>query len=136
MKNENINKEWLIKPTGDPFADVGGYVIEYLQQREPDKSILELIEDIAKLYVHSWDAKLNAFFLNSKITQAAFKTDKKISETIKYFSNLINNKEQSVKGHCRLSGQNTYLFQAGRDNSVITSYSIHYTKLYENSTLE
>ena len=34
----------FIKPTGDPFIDVGGYVIQNLGERFPDKSIFELIE--------------------------------------------------------------------------------------------
>ncbi|SHE83712.1 hypothetical protein SAMN05444274_102531 [Mariniphaga anaerophila] len=28
--HKTIDYEWLTKPTGDPFADAGGYVIQYL----------------------------------------------------------------------------------------------------------
>lgn len=117
---ENIDYKWLTHPTGDPFADTGGYVIEYLAEKDPEKDILELIEDVTNLYVNNWNAKINAFFLNSKITQPAFKSDRKISETVKYYENLIDNEIESENGFCRLSGENTQLFCAGRDNTLLS----------------
>lgn len=117
---KSINYEWLTKPTGDPFADTGGYVIEYLSKREPEKDIFEIIEDVTRLYVNNWDAKLNTFFLNSKITQPAYKANQKILGTLKYFKSLIEETDEGIVGHCRLSGVNTKLYQAGRDNSILS----------------
>jgi len=120
-KINTIEYEWLIKPTGDPFADTGGYVIQYLLENKfQDKDIDELIDYVTKIYVNDWDGKLHTFFLNSKITQPAFKGEKKISETIAYFDRLINESEPSEDGFCRISGRETKLFTAGRDNSLMT----------------
>jgi len=115
-----IDYEWLTRPTGDPFADTGGSVIKYLSDKEPDKDILELIEYMAKIYVNKWGGKINPFFLNSAITQPAFKGDTKIKETMKYFSSLINETATGEKGFCRISGRKTRLFKAGRDNSLLS----------------
>ena len=84
---KTIDYEWLTRPTGDPFADAGGFAIEYLSEKFPEKDILELIDYITKIYVEKWGGKLDAFFLNSKITNNAFKGNKKIEETKKYFKN-------------------------------------------------
>lgn len=119
MDIDKINIEWLTKPTGDPFADTGGYVIKYLQNLFPEKRIEELIDYVTNIYVNDWEAKLNTFFLNSKITQPAFKEKKKIEETKKYFKSLLNN-ENGKEGYCRITGQMTYVFEAGRDNSLMS----------------
>lgn len=122
MKKEctTINYDWLIKPTGDPFADTGGCVLKYLIEKYPKKEIIELIEYIAKIYVNKWESKINPFFLNSAITQPAYKGDVKIKETIKYFNSLINESANNIEGFCRITGQKTKLFKAGRDNSLMT----------------
>jgi len=117
-----INPNNLIQRTGDPFADTGGYVIKllYTQRDFKEKRILDLIEYAAKIYVDSWDSKLNAFFLNSKITQPAFKRDQKISETLKYYQSLIDETATGYEGYCRISGRKTKLFPAGRDNHILS----------------
>lgn len=115
-----INYEWLTTPTGDPFVDAGGFAIEYLFEKFPNKDIYELIEYITKIYVDKWQGKLNAFFLNSKITQPAFKGSKKIEETLQYFDRLIKELEPNEIGFCRITGQQTKLFSSGRDNSIMT----------------
>ncbi|GAO28623.1 type I-B CRISPR-associated protein Cas8b1/Cst1 [Geofilum rubicundum] len=120
---QNYNKvdyEWLTRSTGDPFADAGGYAIEYLSEKFPEKDILELIEYITKIYVEKWGGKLHAFFLNSKVTQAAFQGQKKIDETNKYFEGMVNETHSSEVGFCRITGQETKLFFGGRDNSIMT----------------
>lgn len=117
---QTIDYEWLTRTTGDPFADTGGYVIQYLSNIYPDKDIDWLIDYVTKIYVNDWDAKLNAFFLNSKITQPAYKGAKKISETISYFKALIEEKEKNEQGFCRITGRNVKLFNAGRDNSMMS----------------
>lgn len=115
-----INSDWLTRLTGDPFADVGGYVIKYLMGKHPEKEILELIDYIAKIYVNKWEGKINPFFLNSAITQPAYKGDVKIKETIKYFNSLINETTTYEEGYCRITGRKTKLFKAGRDNSLMS----------------
>ncbi|HOD62091.1 MAG: hypothetical protein KBG17_09480 [Paludibacteraceae bacterium] len=115
-----IDYEWLTRPTGDPFADVGGFAIEYLSEKFPEKDIMELIDYITKIYVEKWNGKLNAFFLNSKITQPAFQGSRKTEETLKYFKDLINETELFEVGYCRITGRETKLFFGGRDNSIMT----------------
>lgn len=115
-----VNKTWLTVPTGDPFADAGGYAIEYLSEKFPEKDVLGLIEYITKIYVQKWGGKLNAFFLNSKITQPAYKGSRKTEETLKYFKALIGETEEFEKGFCRIIGRETKLFYGGRDNTIMT----------------
>lgn len=126
IKNEIMDneKKYYIKTTGDPFADTGGFVIEQLWKLPDlkDKSISQLIEYATKVYVNSWNAKLNAFFLNSKITQSSgdyAKFEFKISKTIEYFKSLIEEKEESQVGYCRILGVKTKLFFAKRDNFIL-----------------
>lgn len=121
-KSDNINRELLLNPTGDPFADTGGWVIKYLWEQPylKDKNILELIEYIAKIYVEKWDGKLHAFFLNSKITQAAFQGQRKIDEALKYYTSLFEDTGNNHEGYCRISGRKTKLFSAGRDNHILS----------------
>ncbi|MBN2777294.1 MAG: type I-B CRISPR-associated protein Cas8b1/Cst1 [Bacteroidales bacterium] len=118
--NKKIDYEWLTKPTGDPFADVGGYVIKYLMVNNPEKDILDLIKYLANIYVNKWEGKINPFFLNSAITQPAYKGDVKIKETIKYFTSLLDETSNCKMGFCRISGRKTKLFKAGRDNSLMS----------------
>lgn len=118
--NENIHYDWLVCTTGDPFADAGGYALKYLSEKFPEKDVLELIEYATAIYVKKWDSKINPFFLNSPITQPAFKGEKKITETIKYFTSLINESAEGIDGFCRILGKKTKLFPAGRNNSVLT----------------
>jgi CRISPR-associated protein Cst1 len=116
---EKIKTEWLTKKTGDPFTDVGGKVIQLLFEEKGHQDILKLIDEMTKTYVHSWNGKLNAFFLNSKITQPAFKGERKISETAKYFRQLINEELPFEEGYCRVLGVKTNLFNSGRDNNIM-----------------
>lgn len=115
-----IEKDWLIRNTGDPFADVGGGVIKYLMGNNPEKDILDLIKYVANIYVNKWEGKINPFFLNSAITQPAYKGDVKIKETIKYFTSLLDETTNYEIGFCRISGRETKLFKAGRDNSLMS----------------
>lgn len=121
MKQElkTIDYECLTKTTGDPFADTGGYVIQYLWDLFPDKDIDELIEYVTKIYVNDWDCQLYTFFLNATILQPAYK-GKEIEKTLSYFNTLINEKEAFSEGICRISGKKAKLFSAGRHNSMMT----------------
>lgn len=117
---KTIDYKWLTEPTGDPFADAGGFALKEFAKRFPEKDILGIIEEVSKIYVNQWDAKINTFFLNSKITQPAFKGDRKLEETMKFFRELVDERTSVGKGYCRISGQKTQLFVAGRDNSVLS----------------
>ena len=117
--SRETNIELFTKTTGDPFADIGGTAIKLLFEEKGHQDIFKLIEEISKIYVNNWNAKLNAFFLNSKITQPAFKGDKKIVETIKYFRQLLNDELPFEEGYCRLLGEHTKLFHSGRDNNIM-----------------
>lgn len=116
---ESIDYEWLTKPTGDPFADIGGIVIEYLQARKPDRSIMALIEEVTKIYVNKWDSNLHSFFLNSTITHNSNKGQKGIDKTLAYFKGLLEGKD-AVEGFCRITGRKGQVFSAGRDNHIMS----------------
>lgn len=116
----SIDYEILLSPTGEPFVDTGGYVLKALSNYYPELDILELIMMATKIYVDNWDAKINPFFLNSKITQPAFKTEKKKEETKNYFLGLLEETLPCTVGYCRVTGRKTKLFPAGRDNSVLS----------------
>lgn len=117
---KTVDYKWLTEPTGDPFADAGGYVLKEFMERYPDDDVLELIKKATDIYVNRWSAGINAFFLNSKITQPAFKMKQKIDETEKYFREVVEDKCSVGEGYCRISGQKTTLFVAGRDNSILS----------------
>ena len=116
---ENINTKWLTQITGDPFTDIGGYVIAYFQERYPDKSIFDLIKMATDIYVKDWDNNLHSFFLNSTITHNSCKGQKGIDKTLEYFSNLLEDKGSTEYGYCRITGQKTNLFFAGRENFMM-----------------
>lgn len=115
--NENIN--WFIQQTGDPFADIGGLVIEYLQKNRPGKSIMDLIEEAAGIYVNRWDNNLHSFFLNSTITHNSNKGQKGIEKTIGFYRGLLKG-DGGVEGYCRITGQKTKVFPGARDNHIMS----------------
>lgn len=124
----------FIKPTGDPFIDVGGYVIKHLGERFPDKSIFELIEYATNVYVKQWGGKLHTYFLNSTITQPAFNAEKKIAETLKYYRGIIEETNTEFKtGYCRIVGSETKLYIAGRSNHMMSASGafINFHSAYE-----
>lgn len=116
---ENVDYEWLTRPSGDPFVDAGGYALDEFSKHFPNLDVLELIEKATDIYVDRWDAKINPFFLNSKITQPAFKKDEKKIETKKYFLSLLKD-ENGIQGTCRITGRKTIVFVSGRDNSILS----------------
>lgn len=116
----NVDYNALLIPTGEPFIDSGGYVLKTLSEYYPEYDVLDLIMLATKIYVDNWDAKINPFFLNSKITQPAFKTEKKKEETKAYFLGLLKETLPYTIGYCRVTGKKTKLFPAGRDNSVLS----------------
>lgn len=126
-----INYDWLFRPTGDPFADVGGYALKEFSKRYPDSDILEIIMKVTDIYVDRWNGKINPFFLNSKITQPAFTLQRKKEETKKYFHDLLTEETSGQLGICRITGEKTKLYPAGRDNTVLsgsgTLVNFHHT---------
>ena len=117
---EKLNTDWLTRTTGDPFADVGGYVIECFQEKFSGKNILELIKEATNIYVKDWNNNLHAFFLNSTITHNSNKGQKAIDKTIEYFKNLLEDRDVVQEGYCRITGQKTFLYLAGRDNFMMS----------------
>lgn len=128
---KSINYDWLFRPTGDPFADAGGYALKEFEKRYPELDILDIIMKATDIYVDKWGAKINPFFLNSKITQPAFNLKKKKDETKKYFHYLLTDETHGDLGICRIIGEKTRLYPAGRDNTVLsgsgTLVNFHHT---------
>jgi CRISPR-associated protein Cst1 len=122
MQNKTEMMNWLVSPTGDPFADIGGFVIEYLQEKRPGKSILDLIKEITNIYVKKWGSNLHSFFLNSTITHNSNKGQKGIDKTISFYKSLLDG-SGGTEGHCRITGQKTKVFQGGRDNHIMSGSS-------------
>jgi len=122
MIQEINHTELLTKQTGDPFADTGGFVIEQLWKipQLKNKTIFQLIEYATKIYVNNWGGKLHSFFLNSKITQAAFKGPRKIEEALKYYKGLLDETTPYEIGYCRILGIKTKLYPGGRDNHILS----------------
>ncbi len=115
---KNVDYKSLFEMTGDPFVDAGGFALEEFASHFPDLDILELIVKATNIYVDRWDAKIYSFFLNSKITQTAFKSRQKKEETEKYFRGLLDG-IRGKRGVCRLTGKKCLVFPAGRDNMVL-----------------
>jgi hypothetical protein len=107
-------------PTGDPFVDIGGYAIEEFSKWTKSSDIMDLISQVTDIYVDKWEAKINSFFLNSKITNPSIKMERKKEETIKYFQSLLENSIEHKIGFCRITGMKTELYSARRENSIIT----------------
>lgn len=118
---KTIDYEWLTRPTGDPFADAGGFVIEYLSERFPEKDIFELIKYVTiDNYISTWKGKLHSYYHGSKITNPSIKKDEdRIKGTLKLFEDIITEKESSEFGFCRISGRETKLFSLGRESLML-----------------
>jgi CRISPR-associated protein Cst1 len=110
---------WYTHPTGDPFADIGGLVIEYYQEKHPGKSIIELIKEASNIYVNRWDNNLHSFFLNSTITHNSNKGQKGLDKTVAYYRSLLDSATGS-EGYCRITGQKTRVFYGARDNHIMS----------------
>lgn len=117
---ENINYDKLWSPSGDPFVDAGGFALNYLSEKFPEKNILELIDFAIDIYVNKWNSAIQRVFFNSKITNNSVKGKQKITQTHNYFEGLIKEKTNSHEGFCRILGFKTKLFQADRTNFPIS----------------
>lgn len=115
---EKINPLFTCQ-TGDAFVDLGGNIIKYLSVKSPEKTILELIKYAANIYISGWGGKINSFFLNHPVTQGLYDSTRKMNETMKYYQSLIDNVD-AIDGVCCVSGENTKVFKAGRNNMILT----------------
>ncbi|MEZ4965156.1 MAG: type I-B CRISPR-associated protein Cas8b1/Cst1 [Saprospiraceae bacterium] len=109
----------LLQRSGDPFEDTGAWVIEILRQKDPEKDILAHIEYVAKIYALDWDAKLHTIFHNSKITHHSRQGMEKIEAALGFYKSLLDETAPHTEGYCRLLGQKSKLFPAGRDNHIL-----------------
>jgi CRISPR-associated protein Cst1 len=112
------NKEWLLRRTGDPFSDAGANVIREMQR--PDEDLIKTIERATRIYVDNWGGSLQAFFLNSTITHTSNKGEKGFVSTMAFFKRLLEDEEPFEIGYCRILGEKTKLFRAGRDNHILS----------------
>jgi len=107
--------------TGDPFVDNGFLAKTYLKSLSSDpQTDLDLIDSACGIYVDRWGAKINALFLNSKVTQPAFKPPQKKEKTHEFYRDLDNPDSSDATGHCRTCGSQGALFKAGRDVFCLT----------------
>jgi CRISPR-associated protein Cst1 len=122
IKEINIDTDWLTRQTGDPFADVGGLVVEYLQERRANNVILDHIKEATNIYVNKWENNLHAFFLNSTITHNSNKGQKGIEKTIGFFKGLLEG-NGGEEGFCRITGQLGKVYNGARDNHIMSGSS-------------
>lgn len=122
-KYNTIDYEKLWSPSGDVFADAGGYALKYLSDKYPNKNILELIEYATDIYVNKWKKSIYQFFPNSPLLQNAGNPTKQKDDTIRYFVSLLNNEGIVKVDFCRILGFKTELFLARRNNSILTGAS-------------
>jgi CRISPR-associated protein Cst1 len=105
--------------SGDPFVEAGRKVI--IKRIEKDTvskvEIINLINWALVFYVEKWKGKLNSLFLNSTITQPAFKGKEK-EKTIEYFEEVFS--EDSDVGFCDSCGRKSKLTKINRTNMPLT----------------
>lgn len=110
--------------TGDPFADIGASVWRGLVQKYPNHSPIEIIEEVARVYIYNWNQKLHSFFALSSITHNNNKDNhsKSLKETISYFDKVLTSSPEVVfmdSGYCRFTGVKTTLFNIDRRNAIL-----------------
>lgn len=108
-------------PTGDPFVDAGGNALKHWISIQPHELLMDVIKDIVSIYVDKWEGKINAVFLNSKITHPSKKTSNdKITATIEHYQYLLSNNDKKRIGFCRTCGNKGTLTLAGRDQFCLS----------------
>ncbi len=109
--------DFSFEPTGDPFVDTGGLVLENLIRRFPDKSLFQLIEFATDIYIDKWKQKLHSVFhTNSKLLNPSTK-GKHRANTLNYFEKLISKQKtvDSIHGFCKICGREDLLYQNSRE---------------------
>ncbi len=123
MNHIDTSQNYLTIPTGDPFCDIGGFVIDYLQGvHDENKNPEKLIAYITNFYIKSWKQKLHSFFHNSKLTHNSVMRDpdKAFEANTKFYQSLYQGQDFVKEGYCRITGLKTLLFSATRMNSILT----------------
>ena len=108
-------------PTGDPFVDAGNLAFQALSKRFPEKTVPDLIEFATDIYVSTWKGKINTLYLNSKITNSAYKGEAKKTETLKLFDHYFcDSGNGTPAAYCRICGKQARLFTTGRDSMCLS----------------
>jgi CRISPR-associated protein Cst1 len=115
-KFKTIDYDWLTRPTGDPFADTGAYVIQYFWEKFPDKDIDWLIEYVTKIYVNDWEKTIYFFFPNSPMINSLSK--KPVENTLQSYLKIINDND-SEEDYCRVTGRRTKVFKTFKDKYIL-----------------
>jgi len=87
--------------TGDAFVDLGRQAILRLAGKTvvDDEELRRMVASQAQLYVHDWAAKLNAFYLNSSITQTqgVYATSEgKLAKRVEYSMQLLRRRRTAI----------------------------------------
>jgi len=117
MSGEYLPQDYRSKPTGDPFIDTGGLVLQVLHQNFPDKTLLQIIEFATDVYIEKWKEKLHAIFhTNSKILNPSTKGKHK-QDTLEFFQTLILGQpiKDSIEGYCKTCGNKGRLYVNSRE---------------------
>ncbi len=112
------NLNITFKPTGDPFVDLGGLVLQSIAERFPQKSEIEIVQFLIEVYLKKWNQNLYSIFhTNSKILNPSTK-GKHEKNTLDYYQAIIKN-EKIVNcvenGYCKICGKKGLLFQNSRE---------------------
>lgn len=117
MSGEYLPRDYRREPTGDPFIDTGGLVLQVLHQNFPDKTLLQIIEFATDAYIEKWKEKLHAIFhTNSKILNPSTKGKHK-QNTLEFFQTLILGQpiRDSIEGYCKTCGNKGRLYVNSRE---------------------
>lgn len=113
--------EKAISITGDTFVDNGALAQNYLKKALKQNDTQKLIDTACEIYVDRWGSKIDALFLNAKVTQNIFKSPQKKKEKTKEFYQSLNDPSQAAAtGFCRTCGKHSPLYSAGRDVFCLT----------------
>ncbi|MHA1921279.1 MAG: type I-B CRISPR-associated protein Cas8b1/Cst1 [Promethearchaeota archaeon] len=127
MKNQLLKKErqssvensfeMYFNPTGDPFLDAGGLVLETISKRFQSKTLMGKIEYVTDVYINLWHQKLHSIFhTNSPLMNPATKGKHKLN-TLNYFQSLINRtvSKYCIRGYCKICGKFGVLYSNSRE---------------------
>lgn len=107
-----------LNPTGDPFIDLGGLVLQSISERYPEKSEPDIVKFVINVYIKQWNQKLHSIFhTNSKILNPSTK-DKHEENTKKYYDAIIKNQKIQgciEDGYCKTCGKKELLFLNSRE---------------------
>ncbi len=106
------------KLTGDPFIDLGAFVLTTIKQRFSEKSDLDIVEYTINIYLKNWNQKLHSIFhTNSKILHPGAKGRHR-EDTLAYYRSIIKNEKLDGcldDGFCKTCGKQGLLFPNSRN---------------------